>query len=226
VTTFVTDLFEAPGGGGTSLTTSFNCGAGNYVRIYVFATNGVSVTSVAYGAQTPTLISSSANGDLLGVYHLLSPTTGAQTVTVNLSGNSPRICMWIVSRSGVHTSTPAGTPATATAESNAPSVTVTSASGQLVEGFCCIASAGDGVSSGGTGQTERENQTNWVDSAICSSAVEKAGASSVQLDWTTTNVDNPVWFVVGIPVLPAAGAAANVGQPWQQKGAMGAMVSM
>lgn len=209
MTTFVTDLFEAPGGGGTSLTASFNCGAGNYVRIYVFATNGVSVSSISYGAQTPTLISSSAIGDILGVYHLLSPTTGAQTVTVNLSGNSPRICMWIVSRSGVHASTPAGTPSTATADSNAPSVTVTSASGELVEGFCCIASGADGVSSGGSGQTERENQTNWVDSAISSSAVEKAGASSVQLDWTTTNTDNPTWFVVGIPVLPAAGGGGS-----------------
>lgn len=209
MTTFVTDLFEAPGGGGTSLSASFNCGAGNYVRIYVYATNGVSVTSVAYGAQTPTLISGSANGDLLGCYHLLSPTTGAQTVTVNLSGNSPRICMWIVSRSGVNTSTPAGTPATATADSSTPSVTVTSDTGQLVEGFCCIASGADGVSSAGTGQTERENQTNWVDSSIGSSAVEKAGASSVQLDWTTTNTDNPTWFVVGIPVIPAAGGGGS-----------------
>lgn len=209
MTTFVADLFEAPGGGGSSLTDSFDAGAGNYVRIYVFATNGVSVSSIAYGAQTPTLISGSANNDILGCYHLLSPTAGSQTVTVTLSGTSPRICMYIVSRSGVHASTPAGTPAIATAESNAPIVTVTSASGELVEGFCCIAAGNDGVASGGTGQTERENQTNWVDSAICSSAVEKAGASSVQLDWTTPNVDSPIWFTVGIPVIPAAGGGST-----------------
>lgn len=203
VTTFVTDLF-VPDGGVTSLSQSFDRSTGNYVRIYVFSTNGVSVTSISYGAQTPTLISGSANGDIVGVYELLSPAAGSQTVTVNFDAESPRACMYIVSRSGVHASAPSGTPATATAESNAPSVTVTSASGQLVEGFVCISSGADGVASGGTGQTERENQTNWVDTGISSSAVEKAGASSVQLDWTTTNIENPIWFVVGIPVIPAA----------------------
>lgn len=214
MTTFVTGLLEPPGGGGSIITTSFNCGAGNYVRVYVFATTGVTVTSISYGAQTPTLIASSGIGDLVGCYHLLSPTTGSQTVTVNLSGSSPRICMWIVSRSGVHATTPAGTPATATADSNAPSVTVTSASGELVEGFVCIASGADGVASGGTGQTERENETDWVGSSISSSAVEKAGAGSVQLDWTTTNVDSPTWFVVGIPVIPAAGGGGGNVVAW------------
>lgn len=212
MTTFVTDAFDFDGGV-SSISTPFDAGAGNYVRIWVFSTNGLAVTSVAYGAQTPTLISGSSDGDILGCYELLSPASGSQTVTVTLNGTSPRFCVYVVSRSGVNTSTPSGTPATATGESNAPSVTVTSASGQLVEGFCCIA-APEGISSAGSGQTERENQTNWGDTAISTSAVEKAGASSVQLDWTTTNVDNPTWFAVAIPVIPAAGGGSTATVAW------------
>jgi hypothetical protein len=204
VPTFVNDLHIAPGGGDSSASGAFNAGAGNLVLITVFASNGVSLSSLSYGAQTPTLIPGSAIGDILGVYSLLSPTAGSQTVTATYSDFSPRPSIYIESWSGAHASTPVGTPAVATADSSAPSVTVTSASGQTVTGTCWIYSGADGVASGGTGQTEHENITNWVDSGVCTSAVEKAGAASVQLDWTTTSVANPTWFAVAIPIIAAA----------------------
>lgn len=208
--TFVADDLFTPGGGGDEIVDSFDATGAAYLRVTVFATNGVSLVSIAYAAQTPTLIASSANGDILGVYHLLAPTSGTQTLDIQFSGNSPRIGAYIEAWSGTHASAPAGTAVTNTGESNAPTVTVSSDTGQTVSGSCWIASGADGVSSAGTGQTEHENVTNWVDSSISTSAVEKNGASSVQLDWSTTNVDSPTWFTVAIPIIPSAGGASGL----------------
>lgn len=207
--TFVADALFTPGGGGDEIVDTFNVGAGTYLRVTVFATNGVSVSSIAFAAQTPTLIPSSSNGDILGVYHVIAPTSGSQTLNIQFSGTSPRIGAYVESWSDTHASAPAGTAVTNTAESNAPTVTVSSATGQTVSGTVWIASGGDGVSSAGTGQTEHENVTSWVDSSISTSAVEKAGATSVQLDWSTTNVDNPTWFTVAVPIIPAAGGGSS-----------------
>jgi hypothetical protein len=199
MTAFVADLFEGTGGV-SSMSQAFNPGTSNYLRIYVFATQGVSVTSISFGAQTPTLISGSANGDILGVYQLVNPTQSSQTITVNLSGTSARCCFYAVSRSGVNTSTPSGTAVTATDETATSAVTVSSAVGQLVEGFTCVATL-LGVTNDGA-QTVLENQTDWASTAISSSAAEKAGASSVTLTWTH---ESGTWFAVAIPILAAEG---------------------
>jgi hypothetical protein len=203
VTTFVADLFH-PSSGVNPMTVSFNAGAANYLRIYVIAEGGVSVSSVSFGAQTPTLISGSASGDILGVYQLVSPTAGSQTVTVTLSGASGRCAFYIVSRSGVNTSTPSGTPGTNSGSGTAVSATASSAAGQLVEGVCHVAQIS--VTSGG-GQTERENQGDWETVGRSFSAAEEAGAASVTLDWTITTAD---WFAVAIPILPAAAEAPEL----------------
>lgn len=218
MTTFVADLFVG-NGGVSSLSSSFDAGAANYLRIYVIAEGGVSVSSISFGAQTPTLITSSSTTDILGVYELVSPSAGSQTTTVNFSGASGRCAFYIVSRSGVNTSTPSGTPATNTGTSATASATASSASGELVEGV--VHYVGTSVTSDAS-QTERENQPDWVSTSRTFSAAEKAGAASVTLQWTASSA---AWRVVAIPIKPTA-AAANVGQSWQQKGAMGAMVSM
>lgn len=204
MTTFVDDLFH-PDGGVNSLSNSFNVGAGNYLRIYVIAEGGVSLSSISFGAQTPTFITGSASTDILGAWHLLSPSAGSQTITINLSGVSARCAFWAVSRSGVHVSTPAGTPGPNSGTGTTASATVSSAVGELVEGIThvgtSLAIASDGA------QTERENQVDWLSTGRGFSAAEKAGAASTTLTWTHVSSD---WFAVAIPVIPAAASASPV----------------
>lgn len=203
MTTFVADLFHGDGATAT-MTDSFNAGAANYLRIWVIAEGGVSLTSISFGAQTPTFITGSGNTDILGCYQLLSPSAGAQTITVNLSGSSARCAFYAISRSGVNSSTPSGTPGTNSGTGTAVSATASSATGELVEGVCHI--VGSSVTSGG-GQTERENQPDWVSVFRSFSAAEKAGAASVTLDWT---ISSDGWLAVAIPILPAAASASPV----------------
>lgn len=203
MTTFVADLFEG-NGGVSSLSNSFNAGAANYLRIWVIAEGGVSVTSISFGAQTPTFITGSGVGDVIGCYELLSPNSGAQTITVNFNGTSGRCAFYAVSRSGVNTSTPSGTPGTNSGTSTAASATASSAVGELVEGIVHVAEAT--VTSDG-GQTENENQADWISVFRSFSAAEKAGAASVTLNWTPPSSTD--WFAVAIPVLPAAGGGGS-----------------
>lgn len=204
MTTFVADLFLG-NGGVTSLSSSFDAGAANYLRIYIIAEGGVTVSSVSFGAQTPTLISSSGNLDIAGVYQLVSPAAGSQTITVNFSGSSSRCAFYVVSRSGVNTSTPSGTAATATNNSGTATVSVSSAIGELVEGIVHVAEAS--VTSDGA-QTERENQANWQSVFRSFSGVEKAGGTSVSLTWTPASATD--WYIVAIPILPSAVSASPV----------------
>lgn len=204
MTTFVADLFVGDGGV-SSLSQSFDAGAANYLRIWVIAEGGVSVTSISFGAQTPTFITSSGVGDIVGCYQLVSPSAGSQTITVNFNGTSGRCAFYAVSRSGVHASTPSGTPGTGSGTGTTGSATVSSAVGELVEGITHVGTS-TGVTSDGA-QTERENQTDWVSTARSFSAAEKAGAASVTLTWTQTSSD---WFAVAIPIIPAAGQASPV----------------
>jgi hypothetical protein len=204
VTTFVADLFHADGGV-SSLSNSFDAGAANYLRIWVIAEGGVSVTSISFGAQTPTLIASSGNGDILGCYQLLSPTSGSQTITVNLNGTSGRCAFYAESRSGVDTSTPSGTPATATGESTTAAATATSAAGQLVSGIVHV--SGSSLTSDG-GQTQREISLDWLSAGRSFGAAENAGAASTTLTWTMSGTET--WYVAAIPILPSAGGGTGL----------------
>jgi hypothetical protein len=204
VTTFVADLFHGDGGV-ASLTDSFDVGAANYLRVWVIAEGGVSVTgNVTFGAQNMTLISGSGNGDILGCYELLSPNSGSQTITVNLNGTSGRCAFYAESRSGVNTSTPSGTPGTDTGESTTASATASSAAGQLVSGV--VHATGVSLTSDG-GQTQREIQLDWLEVGRSFGAAEKAGAASTTLTWTMSATQT--WFVVAIPILPAAGGGST-----------------
>lgn len=203
MTTFVADLFHADGGV-ASLSNSFDAGAANYLRIWVIAEGGVSVTSISFGAQTPTLIASSGNLDILGCYELLSPNSGSQTITVNLSGTSGRCAFYAESRSGVHAATPSGTPGTGTGESTTASATASSAAGQLVSG---IVHVGGASLTSDAGQTQREISLDWLSAGRSFGAAEKAGAASTTLTWTMSAAE--VWYVVAIPILPAAGGGST-----------------
>jgi hypothetical protein len=203
VTTFVGDLWHADGGVST-LSNSFNVGAGDYLRVFVIAEGGVSLTSISFGAQTPTFIVGSGVTDILGAYEVVAPTTGSQVLTANLSGASGRCAFYAVSRSGVNQITPSGTPGTNSGSGTAVSATASSAVGELVEGICHVAQTT--VTSAG-GQTERENQADWLSAGRSFSAAEKAGAALVTLDWTIVTAD---WFALAIPVIPAAASASPV----------------
>mgnify|MGYP001597954850 CR=1 FL=1 len=77
-----------------------------------------------------------------------------------------------------------------------------------------------GVASAGTGYTGRGTLTN------CRVEDKRVTATGNVFGTFTTATGSHTFLAGVMAISEGAAAAANVGQPWQQKGAMGAMVSM
>lgn len=192
-------------GGGSSLSVSHtSSGSNRGVLIGIHAEGGVTISSLTYGAQTPTLVDSTANG-IDHMYFLAAPTTGGQTVTATLSGTSARCAMGIVSYNGS-----VGALSVAAFENPAENeagpdatATISSAAGQLVVDMAtCVGT----VWAAGAGQTERVSLDDYGGSFRCLGMSEEAGASSVVMSWTGTGAE--FTNIIAVALQEAAGGAA------------------
>jgi len=94
----------------------------------VMANTAVSVSSVTVGLQNATFLRADANSTWVRneIWYLVNPTTGSQTITVNISGSGTYgIACGSCSYSGVDQSSPIDTSAQKTAFSNHPNVDIT-----------------------------------------------------------------------------------------------------
>jgi hypothetical protein len=128
-------------------------------------------------------------------------------VVVTVGGPPWYYCFTVRTYTGVHQTTPfSGSHVTASGTSGNPSVTVPSASGELV---IDVAGALQALTVGG-GQTERSNQNN-ADAGLRQGTSEEAGAASVSMDWSGSGH----WAAIGSPLKAAGGTAytltANAG---------------
>lgn len=206
MTTFVRDGWFPNGGGGADpLTGSFDATGCDYLRFWVYA-NNTAVTSISYGGQSPTLIATATAtfpGDpspSLSVYQLVAPVTGSHTCTVDLASAPGRHSLYIIGRTGVHQSTPSGTPVSSVVETTTPlTISATSTSGQLVEAG--IIAAGGVLTFDTTGGgVERENQLDFNSIARSFSVAERT-TTSPTFTWTPGTAQDA--FMIAIPVLPA-----------------------
>lgn len=150
------------------------------VALDYFVENVV-ITSPLYGAGTlvlgPTAIVG-AFGSRASIYSLPNPESGAQTVSFTFAsatvvlGTSNTV-------TGSDTTTAFSNTNTATGSSTAPSVTVTSAAGELV--MDSLACTGGGTITVDSPQTERAQATLGGERYGCST---KDGAASVTMSWT------------------------------------------
>lgn len=172
----------------------------------------VDISSATYNSAGATAITSFSVTDsnfvrVEGFYQLL-PATGAHTVQVNYASTVEQACAGSVSYTGVNQSTPFGTAATAGGSGTNASVTVSSATGELVVGGIASDSeigAGGVTINGGTSRWELEGLASDTSYA----QGEWTGAASVTVRWDQGNTG---WAVGGVSMKPvgAGGAAPRV----------------
>ena len=159
-------------------------------------------TGVTFAGTALTQVTGSpvTNGFEASMWRLIAPITGAQTVVITVDVATD-IVGGEVSFTDVDQTTPLGTWAEATGTSDAPSVTVTSATDDIV--IAVIASDATQAPVPGADQTER-----WdVDGGIVNGeGSTEPGAASVVMSATLAIVG--LWAIGGVSV-KAAGAAAG-----------------
>lgn len=150
-----------------------------------------SSTSVTHAGSALTKIAgcTTTTGDGFGkieVWYRLSPASGSNPIVVNLSTDT-KFVVGAVSVSGALQVAPT-CPATATTgTSSSPTITVSSASAEMVVGFLAVSiESTETATSSGT-QTSRWSHT--INGSIIGSAGTIPGASSVSLPWTLNDTD-------------------------------------
>jgi hypothetical protein len=191
--------------GGVTLLSQSHAAAGSdrLVLIGIHAEGGVTISSISYGAQSPTLIGTHPNGET-HQYRLVAPNTGSQTVTANFSGSSGRCGMGILSYTGVDQTTPVGTLVSATTATDTLSVDATSAVGQLVVDFAIFAQITIAV---GPDQTARIDLDDFVSTGRSMGMSEQAGASTVTMSWTTSPASDG--FILAVPLVAASAGSGQ-----------------
>lgn len=163
--------------------------------IGVFKTGGVTtISSVTYGGIAMSQVTSGtvASGTIRSsIYYLINPTAGAADIVVTLAATAG--CYLVASSwVGVHQTTPLGTYASATDTSAAPTVTVTSATDEVV--VDALMTIGAGTLTVGSGQTVIATQFSVFGSS------QEPGATSVAMAWT---IASQLWVTGGVPLKPS-----------------------
>lgn len=160
------------------------------------AYNGVSLTAIPSG--------SAANGQYhIDGLHLIAPATGTNNLVATFSGSVYDVGMGSVSFTGADQTTPLGTAVTATGTSTTPSVTVSSAAGEIVvDGLAII--HGSTLTVGGS-QTQQWNAI-ATGGFIKYAGSTQNGAASTTNTWTNGN--SQTWAQGAVPVKPVAVASS------------------
>lgn len=145
---------------------------------------------------------------------LVAPATGANNVVVTTAALS-NITSTAESYTGVDQVTPNDTAATASGNSTAPSVNVSSATDDLV--IDTVEDTGSGTLAADASQTQRQSNSGGGNGTRCGSS-EEAGAATVTMSWTKGT--STVWGIIGVSINPAAEgepAPPQVGQPFHRR---------
>ena len=194
---------NANGNGVTSLSFSHTCTGSDLCLVVGSGSSSPgTITALTYAGAALTLIgalTSSNTFQRVEQWRRIAPATGANTVAVTYDVANQCVA-GSISFTGVDQATPVAGYASATGLSTTPSVTVTSAVGNMVVDATVI---DDGTAvTPGAGQTERwDVQAGAI--GVRGSGSTEAGAVSVVMDWTSLSVD---WTTNGCSVQ----AAANV----------------
>lgn len=167
--------------------------------------NTADITSVTFNGVSMSLLkklNKSASSMTTWVYGLAGPTTGNIVINGDTS-LAAEVC--VVTYTGVHQTTSYGTIATATGDSAAPSVDVTSATDEMVVDFVGWNAGGDGTA--GASQTKRaEGQTgNGISMDLATS--EEAGAATTTMSWSINSGGG--WLTTGIPLKPVGAGGGS-----------------
>lgn len=206
---FVSDIFKGDGG-----ISSLTCdapitisGSNRYIFVAIYA-EGVTVSSVSTGAQTPTAISGAVlnpyGSDIWQIYGLANPTVGTPTPTVAFSGTATRAFIYAIAWDDVGT---LGTPSTLYSDTVATpsSLNATSAASQTVLDFI-VASALTITNDGSQALREQRNDFAGVGRSFGSSSKAAIGSTTNML-WTPGDVCDMQH--IAIPFSAAGGGGAS-----------------
>lgn len=207
----VSNLNGAPS---SSLSWSHTCtGADRILIVGIAQRNGRSVTAITYNGVAMTLIGTSGDTfTTISMYYLLAPATGANTISITFSSSDSDNNGMAVSYTGVHQTTPLGTFVSASnpgSGSTTPSVTASSASGELVVDTVSVQSSATQSITVGSGQTQRNNVIGGATSSeVVGGMSEEAGAASVVMSWTAAS--SARWNIGAVPLKPSVAASAKL----------------
>ncbi len=161
------------------------------------------ITSVTYAGQALTkIVAASGTSVDAELWYLLSPQAGTNNVVVTVNGSADVVAA-ATDYFNVSQTTPLGTPASANGQSASPSVTATSATGQLVVDALAFCADMAPASPSGSGQTQLWNSNSGTgsgsDSFGAGSYVD--GAASVTMSWSVSQSD--YWAEAAVGLIPA-----------------------
>jgi hypothetical protein len=208
-----TGTSSTSGTGVTTLAWSHTVGSGaNFLIVTIgFGDANLSertASSVTFGAQNLTKLSDAddANWVSAEIWYLANPTVSTNTITVTCS-SSDQVGAGAANFGGVDTTTPWGTPVTASGSSTTATVNVTSVnSGEWTIG--AIGSDSEtGITESGTLIWEIENI--WSDTSA--GAQYKTTTGTVTMSWTQANTG---WAVLAVALKPSGGGGGPSTVTW------------
>ena len=200
-------------GSGTSITVSHTCTGSNRLLFVCVALvraadtdvitatyNSVSMTQVADHDHSLAAVLSNR------IFRLIAPATGANDIVVSTDGTAMAVHAAGISFTDGHQTTPEGTASGADGVASPATVSVTSATGEIV--IDSVEWNGNSALTVGAGQTAFQNESDGASGTPRQGgASSEAGAASVTMSWTSSNT---VWGIVGIPVKPVSTVTTNV----------------
>ena len=209
-----TVTFVATGSGtssGTSITLSHTIASGSQRALVV----GVSTqdqgfigwpVSVKYGDQDMTLQATELRGNMrASLFKLAAPLVGTADIVAVFGHSMDGIVMGATNWTGVYQSEVLRNSASANGSSTTPSVTVSSATNDVVVDCVAVLEGSASTATVGSGQTQRWNAN--AGTAVKGAGSHEAGAASVVMDWSLDA--SKAWATVGASLRPGALGAAN-----------------
>lgn len=192
---------------GTTLTASHTFGGSDraaLVNVTYFNATHQAASSLTIGGSATgvTLVNEDVNGINTDdrkhhvVYRVVAPASGVQSVVFTAAGAFAEGCIQVTSLTGVDQTTPVGTAAIAEGNSTAPSVTASSAAGELVVDAVCSFFPAATVTTD-VSQTQRIENESWGGSDAVAAMSTEAGAGSVTMSHTIGSAAD--WSIVAVP---------------------------
>jgi len=203
------DVVSSSSGSGHLWSYTHTCSGTNLLLLVAVHITGpnIHVGTITYDGVALTDITNNGGyepyTDWYGLFALIAPTTGANTLAISTGDVSSTSEVWAVSLTGVDQTTAYGTPASANGNSAAISVTVASTVGALIVDFPWVSSLSGETITAGILQTSQQNAQ--LTEALIGNSTE-AGAASVAMFWTISGALE--WWSYGISVNPSAGGTA------------------
>jgi len=177
--------------------------------VYWLSDAGRSINSITWNGTSLSLVGSSTvlGAVTAAIYQLTGITTGTRNAVVNFNGPPGIIALLVATYKGVNQTTPCGTPQTTSGNSNSFSLSVSSASGNIViDALNYTLSATATV---GANQTEMINLNVGGSNDVIAVGSREDGASSVTMSIDLSTSRNGAYIAVDVQAAAGGGGAAS-----------------